>query len=139
MKILMKVISMAVLLTFATSAMAAESGKLKFSLDVAQKLDGDINFYRKTIDDCNKNLDNVKKQGATQDAELDTLKKEVAALKLDLSKEVIATAGYKDLYVKVDNERLTAEAGKPSRMTWFGVGSVSTAILGAIVIVFIKK
>ena len=134
----LRVISAITLLTFSLNS-AAFADSLKFDQATAQKMDGDLNFYRKGLDACTTLNGNYVKLGAAQDKEIDTLKAKADSLNLNLTTAMKAEADYKDLYVKTDQARLKAEADKPSRTLWFTIGATTAAILVAVLAVYIKK
>jgi hypothetical protein len=119
------------------NAFAADS--LQFDQPTAQKLDGDLNFYKKSIEECTAKGTNLKQQSELQDKTIEVLKDKGIKLQIDLTKEMKATQDYKDLYTKADDARLKAIENTPSRATWFGIGSATTLVLGIILAVLLGR
>lgn len=138
----MKTISWIILFTFVitSSAFAVEAPKGIFmTYTTSQRLLGDLKYQQKNVIDLNLRLSN-------RDGQIETLDKEVAQLKLkettqqtDIGKLTAAKDQYKDLYENTDKKLVKCVEDKPSRLAWFGYGSLTALLVGVVAIVFIKK
>lgn len=131
----MKTIALIVLLTFTTSTcFAAGQPGIFFNISAARKLDADLKFYKEDAKTAKEKLTLIDKDRQLANTEVEKLKFKSTSLQEDLQIVIKAKDDYKNLYVKADDARLKAEENSPSRMTWFGVGFVSAAITGIIVL-----
>jgi hypothetical protein len=105
----------------------------------AQKLDGDINFYKKSIEDMTKLLQNAEAEKKLLNGEVGLLKEKSQALTLDVTVVTKAKDDYKELYTKADDARLKAVENAPSRATWFGWGALTAVVLGTLAAFAIRK
>ena len=141
----MRIIALIVLLTFTSSiCFAADTlpctqPGIFFDADTAARLDGDIKFYKKTNTDLDKLLSNCKADKDLGDKEIGLLKKETESLKVDLNVVMKAKDDYKELYVKADEARLKELENKPSRMTWFGLGAATSAVITTVLVLLLKR
>ena len=139
----MKTIALITLLCFIpVFAIAAPSVNTSSSLGVflnvssAQKMVGDIKYYKDTTEKLTKKLELTNQNVDQANAEIGLLKKKDEQAQKDIQASLKAKDEYKDLYVKTDTERLKCEEDKPSRMAWFGWGALAAMVLGAIVVGF---
>jgi hypothetical protein len=140
---MMKTIALVTLLCFIpVFAIAAPQVNTAPSLGVflnvssAQKMVGDIKYYKDSTEKLTKKLELTNQNVDQANAEIGLLKKKDEQAQKDIQTSLKAKDEYKDLYVKTDTERLKCEESKPSRMAWFGWGALATMLLGAIVIGF---
>jgi len=137
----MKFISMIVLIAFIAAVVPTKALADVFQFDqaTAQKLDGDITYYKKAIEDMTKLLSNAEAERKLLNGEVGLLKEKTQALNLDVTTMTKAKDEYKELYVKADNARLKAIEDKPSRATWFGWGALTAVVLGTAAAFAISK
>ena len=137
----MKFISMIVLIAFIAAIVPTKALADVFQFDqaTAQKLDGDITYYKKSIEDMTKLLKNAETERQLLNTAVGTLKEKTEALNLDITTLTKAKDNYKELYTKADDARLKAIEDKPSRATWFGWGALTAEVLGTAAAFAIRK
>ena len=137
----MKFISMIVLIAFIAAIVPTKALADVFQFDqaTAQKLDGDITYYKKSIEDMTKLLKNAETERQLLNTAVGTLKEKTEALNLDITTLTKAKDNYKELYTKADDARLKAIEDKPSRATWFGWGALTAVVLGTAAAFAIRK
>ena len=129
----MKIFTSVVLLCFTVSNVSA-ADSLFFSYTTAQRLNAELHFQRSNRQDQTKIIDLKSKEIDLSVKESSLLKQKLEGLLLDTGALTKAKDEYKDLYQKENKLRIGCEGEKPSRMTWFGAGALTMAILGVVVL-----
>ena len=105
----------------------------------ARKLATDLDFYKKTTSNDANIILNLKQQNDGLTSLSEQYKKKTTLLEDD--KKLLRDRGdkFETVYKSCSDDLNKCNENTPSRFTWFGIGSVTTAILGIIVIFLIKK
>lgn len=127
-----------ILMGFPIQSLANDQKGIFFSYTSAKSLLIDYKYYKENLDVTQKKLYLTEQQNTVLDKYNKDMKIEIDKLRLDKKELSEVSDDYKNKLGIVNNELIKIKEGIPSRVTWFGYGFMSMAILGIIGLFAIK-